>query len=254
MQRERQKGNRDFGNRHIALFLSLVLLILCLVPGCDTLAVGIGGDAGSDTAAVFDSFTRDLFIDLASQDELTLNYTLADPSAYGITEAKSVFGSYSLENQKAEEELDEQLLEALKGIREKDLTGERLLTYKILKEVLEKEQAGKGLELYAEPLSPTIGMQTELPVLLAEYHFYRKESVDTYLKLLGQIDEYYRQILEFEQEKAKAGLFMGTRMADQVLASCEPYMEAPEGGLMDQSFRERLEEMPELTPERKRII
>ena len=42
MQRERQKGNRDFGNRHIALFLSLVLLILCLVPGCDTLAVGIG--------------------------------------------------------------------------------------------------------------------------------------------------------------------------------------------------------------------
>lgn len=251
MQRERQKGNRDFGNRHIALFLSLVLLILCLVPGCDTLAVGIGGDAGSDPAAVFDSFTRDLFIDLASQDELTLNYTLADPSAYGITEAKSVFGSYSLENQKAEEELDEQLLEALKGIREKDLTGERLLTYKILKEVLEKEQAGKGLELYAEPLSPTIGMQTELPVLLAEYHFYRKESVDTYLKLLGQIDEYYRQILEFEQEKAKAGLFMGTRMADQVLASCEPYMEAPEGGLMDQSFRERLEEMPELTPEEK---
>lgn len=144
MQRERQKGNRDFGNRHIALFLSLVLLILCLVPGCDTLAVGIGGDAGSDTAAVFDSFTRDLFIDLASQDELTLNYTLADPSAYGITEAKSVFGSYSLENQKAEEELDEQLLEALKGIREKDLTGERLLTYKILKEVLEKNRRGKG--------------------------------------------------------------------------------------------------------------
>ncbi|MFR8339652.1 MAG: hypothetical protein ACLVAW_24915 [Eisenbergiella massiliensis] len=43
-----------------------------------------------------------------------------------------------------EEELDEQLLEALKGIREKDLTGERLLAYKILKEVLEKEQAGKG--------------------------------------------------------------------------------------------------------------
>ena len=98
MQRKRQKGNRDFGNRHIALFLSLVLLILCLVPGCDTLAVGIGGDAGSDTAAVFDSFTWDLFIDLASQDERTLNYTLADPSAYGITEAKSVFGSYSLEN------------------------------------------------------------------------------------------------------------------------------------------------------------
>ena len=117
MQRERQKGNRDFGNRHIALFLSLVLLILCLVPGCDTLAVGIGGDAGSDTAAVFDSFTRDLFIDLASQDELTLNYTLADPSAYGITEAKSVFGSYSLENQKAEEELEvkEAKLEELKA-------------------------------------------------------------------------------------------------------------------------------------------
>lgn len=84
MQRERQKGNRDFGNRHIALFLSLVLLILCLVPGCDTLAVGIGGDAGSDTAAVFDSFTRDLFIDLASQDELTLNYTLADLRPMGL--------------------------------------------------------------------------------------------------------------------------------------------------------------------------
>ena len=82
---------------------------------------------------------------MASQDELTLNYTLADPS--GLWDYGSKIGFRQLFTGKSEggRELDEQLLEALKGIREKDPTGEAVPTYKILKEVLERtggERAG----------------------------------------------------------------------------------------------------------------
>ena len=82
-------------------------------------------------------------------------------------------------------------------------------------------------------------MQTELPVLLAEeYHFTEKRAWILILKLLGANRRVIPAALEFEQEKAKAGgLLWGRAWRIRVLASCEALHGAPEGGLMDQSFR-----------------
>lgn len=110
-----------------------------------------------DPVQVFDSFTRDLFVELASQDELSLNYTLADPQVYGITKADSAFSSYSVEEMEKDRELDKEILSALKGIKEDDLTEEQRITYRILTEMLKGEGAGKGLELYEEPLNTVTG-------------------------------------------------------------------------------------------------
>lgn len=238
------------GKSRTALILSVILLLSGLVPGCGNRMAGdFAGNGERNSSEVFDTFARDLFVELVSRDEITLNFTLADPQVYGITEAESAFGSYSMETIESGREQDKEILAALKKMREEELTEEQRLTYRILREMLKEQDAGKGLELYEEPLNSVTGTHLTLPVLLAEYRFYGKESVDTYLGLLEQIDVYYGELLDFERQKAEAGLFMSDRMADQVIAACRAYLGEVEGSQMDQSFQERLEEVPGISGE-----
>ena len=60
--------------------------------------------------------------------------------------------------------------------------------------------------LYEEPLTPLTGTQAQLPILLSEYRFYNTDDIDTYLKLLTTIPDYFQSILTFEKATSNAGL------------------------------------------------
>lgn len=55
--------------------------------------------------------------------------------------------------------------------------------------------------LLDEPLGASLGIQAQLPVLLAEYAFYTEKDISDYLKLLGTIKPYFQSILEFEKKE-----------------------------------------------------
>lgn len=197
----------------------------------------------------FDALTEQLFQERAIQSSLSLHYSMADPAAYGITEYPITYGDFSsqimkdeLQNMKAEKL-------ALDAIDVNLLTDDQQLTYRILAESYQTELAAEGLELYYQPLAPTIGFQAQLPVLLAEYAFYSERDVEEYLDLLAQTDEYFSQILAFEEEKAAAGLFMTDECLDEVLSSCDAYLLPPERNFLSETFTERLAAVPGLTEE-----
>lgn len=197
----------------------------------------------------FDALTEQLFQERAIQSSLSLHYSMADPAAYGITEYPITYGDFSsqimkdeLQNMKAEKL-------ALDAIDVNLLTDDQQLTYRILAESYQTELAAEGLELYYQPLAPTIGFQAQLPVLLAEYAFYSERDVEEYLDLLAQTDEYFAQILAFEEEKAAAGLFMTDECLDEVLSSCDAYLLPPERNFLSETFTERLAAVPGLTEE-----
>lgn len=197
----------------------------------------------------FDALTEQLFQERAIQSSLSLHYSMADPAAYGITEYPITYGDFNsqimkdeLQNMKAEKL-------ALDAIDVNLLTDDQQLTYRILAESYQTELAAEGLELYYQPLAPTIGFQAQLPVLLAEYAFYSERDVEEYLDLLAQTDEYFSQILAFEEEKAAAGLFMTDECLDEVLSSCDAYLLPPERNFLSETFTERLAAVPGLTEE-----
>lgn len=113
------------------------------------------------------------------------------------------------------------------------------------------EALSEGLELYYQPLSATIGIQAELPILLCEYSFYEKQDVEEYLALLDAIDDYYKEILAFEQQKADAGLMMSDACIDHVIESCESYLLVPGNNFLIDSFNQRLDLVADLTEEEK---
>lgn len=197
----------------------------------------------------FDQLADRIFRENVNASIIDLHYTLMDPDRMGIEPPESPYGEYSLAEFQRETEKLEGYAEALASIKKKNLDKESQLDYDILETYLETELSCKGLEVYARPLAPTIGIQAQLPVLLAEYRFYRKEDIEDYFSLLTGLDTYFGQILALEQEKAAQGLMVGDAAIDRILESCGPYLEDGEGCLLNGTFRERLEEMGRSDPQ-----
>ncbi len=252
-------------------FLLPVFLTAALITGC---LAGDGGEAsdaarpqgadhpggqifehyeaGTMTAqADFDRMMKELFLDEVDGSLITLHYTLADPAAYGITDYPITFGGISAEqSQKAMEET-EALKLRLQAVDSRFLRQDQLLTYRILDQYLDTQLSSKGLELYDQPLSSSLGIQAQLPILLSEYAFYTRRDVDDYLKLLSTIDSYYGEIVAFERQKTQASLGLGDPAIDRILTSCNAYLLDADHSFMADTFASRLEGVPGLTDEEK---
>ena len=199
----------------------------------------------------FEQQMEDLFVSEIIGRQIDLHYLLKDPSAYGITKAESPYGHFSLDSIKDSIADQQELKKSLEGYDPALLTEQQRLTLRILQSILNIEEKSYGLELYSQPLAVTIGVQAQLPILLSEYIFYWKEDVDDYLNLLANIDEYYKELMDFQRMKAEAGLMMSDTVLDHLIESCESYLLADDNNFMIDTFNSRLDDLPDLTEEEK---
>lgn len=248
----------------LSLLLSVALLTGCL-PRPDGNTPTTAAPYPEETPAEYEQFEEkkleeqkrfkqlenDLFRSEAQGTLLNLHFVLKDPAAYGIGEPQNLYPPVSLDYAMQAKQEREELSKQLASFDTALLDNDQKVTLRVLESFLKIEKLGDGLELYSQPLASTIGIQAELPILLCEYAFYKKQDVDDYLKLLENIDEYYTEILQFEQQKADAGLMMSDTSIDHVIESCESYLLVPGDNFMADSFNSRLDTLPELTEEEK---
>lgn len=210
------------------------------------------GTASDEVNADFDDFTREIFTDAVSTDALTLHFELKDPSAYDIDLDTIDLGRINLQNPIDTFVSDistDALRQELHDFDYEELTEKQQQTYDILDEFLETEQTydSKTLFYYPEYLSSTSGTQSLLPVMMSEYAFYSPADVDDYLLLLQDFPDCFNNILDYEQEKADAGLFMSDESADEVIASCQSFIEDPDNNMLIEVFPEKLESVSGLS-------
>lgn len=199
----------------------------------------------------FQNFAMDIFRHEIVSSTLNLHYTLTDPEAWGIEEPKPSFGSFDPADLNEElswmEDCQDQLTEYQAG----SLSAEDQLTAELLDWWLQGQLEADEFYYYQEPLGPTLGIQAQLPVLLAEYPFRCAADIDTYLSLLASLPDYYQEIMDFEKEKSVKGLFMTDEILDKVLAQCQSLLPLDQTHFLATSFRERLEECNFLTSDQK---
>lgn len=205
-------------------------------------------------ALQFKKLSEDLFHSELEGNTLNLHYTLAYPENYGLS-GKAVLPCYtgqSADNMPADEvssdkEITLDILSSLSRISKKQLNPEDSYTYDLFVRYLYRKLSGLEFDYYAEPFSPNSGMQSGLPILLADYTFRRKQDVEDYLALLDQTDEYLSGLLLYEKEKADAGLFMADYSAAKVIEQCTAIMdkEQLECGthFLHTTFEERINEL-----------
>ena len=87
------------------------------------------------------------------------------------------------------------------GKNSEQLNQENRITCDILCLAYETELLAGNNYLLEEYLSPSLGTQAQLPVLLAEYTFRKEQDIQDYMKLLSSVDTYFQGIMEFEKLK-----------------------------------------------------
>lgn len=200
-------------------------------------------------AVNFRRFCNDFFVSELSGNTLNMHYTVANPSRYGIDSYPPTLPSYSKERRNNSIKELASAIETLQGINIAKLNEGNAYLYRLLLPYLENEKNGMLLYYYANPLSPSSGMQSQLPILLAEYTFRSKQDVDDYLSLLDQTDSYFEGIASYLKDQSAQGLFMPDYSVDKVIAQCDTIMDKTslEAGthFLNTTFEERLDHLIE---------
>ena len=169
----------------------------------------------------FEHFTDSIFTSELSSNTLNLHYTLAHPETFGIKDYKISLGSM---NEKAHSNSFSKLKsnqKRLKKFHYQKLSKENQLTYDILSLEFSTQLSGENFFWLQEPLSPHLGISSQLPILLAEYTFRTGNDIKDYFSLLSCLPDYYNELAEFESQKAKRGLFMSDASLERLLAQCQ---------------------------------
>lgn len=203
------------------------------------------------TQSDFDALIQQIFQDEVTSDSFTLNYTLKAKENYGITQEKPTLGEYSLKEMKNSLVISENRVATLETYDYEKLTKEQKLIYDTIY-LLSKQnlEAADFLE-YTECLGPTTGIQTQLPVYFAEYSLRSKNDVDTYLELLNLVPAYFKEILSFEQMKAKKGIFMSETTAQAIIDQCNDFVSKTEQNYLITIFAGKLLSVADMTDTEK---
>lgn len=195
----------------------------------------------------FTSLTTKLFMEDLTDNTLNLHYTLANPSDFGIQNYTPSLSGYEPGSALGNRAGTENMLAAIKSLRTEKLSQSDAWLQKLLTRSLENSLALSSFPYYSEPLSPSSGAQTQLPILLAEYSFRSRRDVEDYLALLDQVDDYFDSLLVYDQEKAAAGIPLPAVFLQAVREQCDTVVtkQALEAGthFLQTTFQERLEDL-----------
>lgn len=198
---------------------------------------------------LFRAFCHRLFVSEMTCDTLSMHYTLKDPASYSICSYQPVLPVYQKGSELYHAIELENYTAILEELSPSKLSEEDQSFYRLLERYLTLQQRLAEYPYYKEPLSPSGGAQTGLPILLADYRFCSEQDVRDYLALLNQYDDYLDGIALYEQEKADAGLFMAEESLNKLLEQCDTIMDADELAsgthFLQTTFRERTQKLVE---------
>lgn len=220
--------------------------LLLLFTSCNT-QKNLGNEDTSD----YQNFLQEMFCKEISENTINLHFTLAHPEKMGITDYPVTLGDLSETAFADSNARLENYIKKLKTYNTKQFSLDEQLTYDILMDYYTLQLELASYSLYEEPLTPSSGIHAQLPMLLEEYVFYDEQDIVDYLTLLTDVDDYFAQIIEFEKEKANAGLFMPDYACQSVISQCNDFVAAGEEHFLIETFSDRIETFPDLSSEKK---
>lgn len=215
-------------------------------------ASAAGQSPSTDTNAAFETYITELFRQEASANLLNLHYTLENPQAYQITAYQTSLGNYSAASPALAAASAENILSALQQFDTQSLTPLNRQTLEILTDSMNLTVTGGNFEYYDEPLTPTTGLQSQVPILLAEYSFQNRQDVSDYLELLTDLPRYFAQICDYEREKAAAGRFMPSYTAQSIIDQCLDFVSNPDEHYLVTTFNQKTDSLSGISKNERR--
>lgn len=225
---------KAFLSKKRSLVILGLILLLCLGISVFCLRHPFSQDAR------FQRFTDQIALEELSSNTLNLHYTLAYPQDYGIKDYAISLGTMDPETLKQSGRQLRTLQKKLEDFSYEKLSSENRMIYDMLRLDFSLQLSAADFYLLQEPLGPNLGIQAQLPALLAEYTFRVPQDIEDYFSLLTCIPEYFNSILEFEKEKSAQGLFMNDTCAKGIIKQCTAFSSQKEENFLDIMFKEQL--------------
>lgn len=195
----------------------------------------------------FRAFAKAFFLEEVQANPIHFHYTIDNPSAYGVDESSLTLPVYQAGDAANEIYALSEARKDLSAIDPDALSDDNRRLYELLDSYLAATAQTAAYPYFSEPLSPSSGIPSELPILFSEYRLDDKADIENYLSILTQIPSYFEGLLVYEQEKAQAGLFMSDLTADRVIKQCSGLLDADsvENGthFLEITFKERLQQL-----------
>lgn len=228
-------------------FVSLLVIVSALIFGSYILKETVLSNINNEQQSDFDDFLDSFFLRELEDDPISLHYLIKDKSAFQITSAPTPsLRSYTEENISQTAERLRDTLKTLSGFDKETLSDEQKLIQDCLLFSCETALEANQYTQLSNPLSPTNGVQEQLPLLLSEYRFDSIEDVDTYLCLLDSVYDTFQSLCT----TMTARFLNGTLPSLAALKACEQcasFLNTPlKENILITSFSERLSQLDQL--------
>lgn len=195
--------------------------------------------------ARFERFINSFLTEELSANPVSFHFSVQDATAFHIDETALTLPVYQEGQALTAADSISKVRSQLDTFHPDRLTENNRFLYTLIRNYLAAAESVDAYPYYDEPLSPSSGVPSELPVLLAEYRITNTTDIENYFSILEQIPSYFDGLLIYEQEKAAAGLFMAEESADKVIQQCSdlmgPEVLASDTHFLNITFEQRLD-------------
>ncbi len=197
----------------------------------------------------FEAFAEEFFLQEMQANPIHFHYSVDDPSIYNIDESSLTMPIYHEGEAANDTYAISMIADKLDKFDQMKLSDSNSYLCGLMRSYIDTVSRTASYPYFSEPLSPSSGAPSELPILLAEYRFDTVEDVDLYLSILTQIPDYFNGLIVYEREKAAAGLFMSDSTAAKVIRQCTTLMDSAQlednSHFLETTFADRLQPLVE---------
>jgi len=196
---------------------------------------------GEDNGPLLQQLDFSLFAGSATADTLSLEFYLTEPADFGLETSEVTLGEYLAEEDEEGYRGYEDCLAMMEDIDYDELSQSDRILYDVIEYDLHEALGYEGFYYYSTSLNSITGMQTQLPLILAEFSFDSEEDVETYLLLLEDYYRYFEDMMEYEKVRAEEGFAPSDENIEKIIDSCESFLDDKDEHFLIDSFTERLD-------------
>lgn len=228
--------------KFILIFISIIL--------CFNLLITM--NKNNKISTNFSSYTNNLFKEFLHNNSMDIHFKLVHPEHYGLKDVKPKMESLSKKSFLKNVNFYKQCLKNLKTYNYNTLSQDEKLTYDILNQYFTTEITARDYYYHMEVLSPTLGIQTSIPIFFAEYKLCKKTRINDYLNLLSEIPMLFNKIIKFEQDKAEKGFLMPDYAIDDVNAQINNFLNNINNNMLIEVFNKKINNITNLSKKEKK--
>lgn len=199
----------------------------------------------------FDKFLEDVFIEVVSDDFLTMHYTVVDYKKYGIEKPEVSMGDieYKFNEEDYKDNLNQ--LAELKKFDYDKLSYSQQYDYEALEYSIYETLAELCFYKYKFIFSSDNCVPEVVINNLQDYTFYDRESIDDYFTCLNDVENYLDAALIYTKEQTKEGLYLLDSSIDYTQSCCDEFISKIEDNSLITSFNNRINEIDFITKDEK---